>query len=92
MIDYTNEQIKKSPYLLCQHAAQISKGKLPNDFHSAMLLHSVTDSRNFFVKLYFQHIMTGEPSNVLQEFATSYNGQRPQKRIYGELEYVSERG
>jgi len=91
MIQYTTEQIKRSPYLLCRHAAQTSKGKLPDDLHHAMTLHSFIDSDNFFVKLYFQQIMTGNlgaGTILLDSYVSHLSGSRlyADKRIYGELD------
>lgn len=56
---HTSEQVKNSPYLLCCYANQKSKGKLPKDYHNAMLLHSINDPDDYYVGLYFKYLVKG---------------------------------
>jgi hypothetical protein len=56
---FTHEQIKRSPFLLANYAHKISKGKLPNDLHDAMVLHGMIDAKNWYVRCYFDKILLG---------------------------------
>jgi hypothetical protein len=56
---FTHDQIKRSPFLLANYAHKISKGKLPNDLHDAMVLHGMIDAKNWYVRCYFDKILLG---------------------------------
>jgi len=60
MESYTIEQIKDSPYLLCKYSFQKSKGKLPKDLHDAMTLHGMINAKDWYVRFYFDRILSGE--------------------------------
>lgn len=71
---FTHEQIKRSPFLLANYAHKISKGKLPNDLHDAIVLHGMIDAKNWYVRCYFDKILLGvhlmSSNSTLYDFGT----------------------
>jgi hypothetical protein len=53
-VNWTDEELSRSPAWLFKYAQQVMKGKLPENLHAAMMMHSYRAPENGFVKRYFK--------------------------------------
>jgi len=51
-VNWTDEELVRNPCWLFMYAQQVMKGKLPENLHSAMIMHSFSSPENKYVKRY----------------------------------------